>query len=148
MDPVTAIAAASTAYQAIRKGFAIGKEVQSMSKDIGDLMNAINSVKEGHEKAKTRRFGSVEEEALQTYAAKKKAEKMEAELRNFLIGNYGPDAWQAVLRIQADIRKQRLLEKQQRARRIETLIEWTLIGVSVLLCSFIGIFIIINVGVG
>lgn len=148
MDPVTAIAAASTAYQAIRKGFAIGKEVQSMSKDIGDLMNAINSVKEGHEKAKNRRFGSVEEEALQTYAAKKKAEKMEAELRNFLIGNYGPDAWQAVLRIQGEIRKQRLIEKQRRAQRIDTLIEWALIGVAVLLCSSIGIFILVNVGVG
>ena len=146
MDPVSAIALATSAYQAIRKGFAVGKEVQSMSKDIGDLMNAINSVKEGHEKAKGRRFGSVEEEALQTYAAKKKAEKMEAELRNFLIGNYGPDAWQAVLRIQADIRKQRLLEKQQRARRIETIIEWALICGILVLGMGIGLFIIVNLG--
>jgi len=87
MDPVTAIASASAAYQAIKKGFAIGKEVQSMSKDIGTLMNAINSVKEGHEKAKGRRFGSIEEEALETFAAKKKAEQLENDLRHFLIAH-------------------------------------------------------------
>ena len=70
MDPVTLIATATTSYQAIKKGFALGKEVTSMSKDIGKLMGAIGEIKEGHEKAKGRRFGSVEEEALHSYAAK------------------------------------------------------------------------------
>ena len=69
MDPVTLIATATASYQAIKKGFALGKEVTSMSKDIGKLMGAIGELKEGHEKAKSRRFGSVEEEALHTYAA-------------------------------------------------------------------------------
>ena len=89
MDPVSAIAIATSAYQAIRKGFQIGKEIESMSGDIGKWMNALNHIKEGHDKAKGRRFGSVEEEALETFAIKKKAERMEDELRNFIISNYG-----------------------------------------------------------
>lgn len=130
MDPVTAIGVASAAYQTIVKGFQIGKEVESMSADIGRWMNAINDVKQGHEKAKTKKFGSIEEEALETYAAKKKAEKMEEELRNFLIGQYGLNAWNDVIRIQAKIRKERQLEMEARRRRMEKIKEifWVTLG--------------------
>lgn len=145
MDPVTAIATATAAYQAIKKGFAIGKEVQSMSKDIGSLMNAINSIKEGHEKAKGRRFGSVEEEALETFAAKKRAEKLENELRNFLIAHYGLNAWQQVLKIQAEIRKAKLAEKKRKQEQMEALLQWGLITVTMALGLFFIIFVIVNV---
>lgn len=145
MDPVTAIASASAAYQAIKKGFAIGKEVQSMSKDIGTLMNAINSVKEGHEKAKGRRFGSIEEEALETFAAKKKAEQLENDLRNFLIAHYGMSAWQQVVKIQGEIRKARLAEKKRQQEQIETILQWGLVTVTVIVAALILIFIFANV---
>ena len=46
MDPVSAIAAATTAYNAIKKGFQVGKEIESMSKDLGRWMGAIQDVKE------------------------------------------------------------------------------------------------------
>ena len=35
MDPITAIGIASTAYSAIKKGFEVGKEVESMAGDLG-----------------------------------------------------------------------------------------------------------------
>lgn len=126
MDPVTAIGIASTAYSAIVKGFQMGKEVESMGKDLGRWMNAINAVKNGHEKAKSRRkmFGSVEEEALETFAAKKKAERMENELRQFIQYNYGVNAWQEVIRIQGQIRKERQEQELARKQRIEELLIW------------------------
>lgn len=134
MDPVTAIGVATTAYQAIVKGFKVGKEVESMAGDIGRWMNAINDVKQGHEKAKKRRFGSIEEEALETYAAKRKAEKMEDELRNFLIAHYGLNAWNDVIKIQAQIRRQRQLEMEARKRRMEKAIEifWVTLGLMII----------------
>ena len=52
MDPITAIGIASTAYSAIKKGFEVGKEVESMAGDLGRWMNAINAVKTSHSKAK------------------------------------------------------------------------------------------------
>jgi len=128
MDPVSAFAIATSAYQAIRKGFQVGKEIESMAGDIGRYMNALNNIKEGHDKAKGRRFGSVEEEALETFAIKKKAEKMEEELRNFIIGNYGINGWNDILRIQAQLRKERLEEKRRREQQIEKVLEWMMIG--------------------
>ena len=133
MDPITAIAAASTAYNAIKKGFQIGKEVESMAGDLGRWMSAINSIKTEHSKAKGRRFGSVEEEALETFAAKKKAEQMENELRNFITMNYGMNAWQEIIRIQGDIRKkQKEEELRLAAARDEFIYNATIIGIIIL----------------
>ena len=126
MDPITAIAAATTAFNAIKKGFSVGRDVESMSKDLGRWMGAIQDVKDGHKKSKGRTFGSVEEEALETFAAKKKAEQMERELRNFVNLSHGPSAWNEVIRIQADIRlkkKEAIAEaKKLQAQRIENII--------------------------
>lgn len=138
MDPITAISVATSAYQALVKGFQAGRQIESMTKDMGRWMNAINEVKQGHEKAKKRRFfGSVEEEALETFAAKKKAEKMEEELRNFIQWNYGVTAWQEVLRIQATLRKERLEQKLQRERLIKEIVQWILVMLGIVVVSVI-----------
>ena len=52
MDPVTAFGVATTAYKTIVAGFKVGKQVESMSKDLGRWMGAIQAVKEGHSKKK------------------------------------------------------------------------------------------------
>lgn len=122
MDPITAIGIATTAYSAIKKGFEVGKEVESMAGDLGRWMNAIHAVKNEHSKAKGRRFGSVEEEALETFAAKKKAEQMENELRNFIIGQYGVNAWQDIIRIQAELRKKQKEEQMRLAQKRDQLV--------------------------
>ena len=137
MDPITAIGIATTAYSAIKKGFEVGKEVESMAGDLGRWMNAIHAVKNEHNKAKGRRFGSVEEEALETFAAKKKAEQMEHELRMFIIGQYGVNAWQDIVRIQADLRKKQKEEAVRLAKeRDELIYNMFMIGLIVL---FIGL---------
>ena len=131
MDPVTGIALAITAYKAICTAFQHGREIEQMAGDLGRWMQGINAVKEGHSKAKGRRIGSVEEEALETFAAMKKAEQMENELRNFITGQYGMTAWQQIIKIQADIRVRQRQEKIEAARRQEEIFEYILIGVSV-----------------
>ena len=136
MDPITAIGIASTAYSAIKKGFEVGKEVESMAGDLGRWMNAINAVKTSHSKAKGRRFSSVEEEALETFAAKKKAEQMENDLRNFIVGQYGVNAWQDIIRIQADLRKkQKEAELLAAQKRDELIYNLFIIGIIVLFVS-------------
>ena len=133
MDPITALTIATTAYNTIKKGFEVGKEVESMAGDLGRWMNAINAVKTSHSKAKGRRFGSVEEEALETFAAKKKAEQMENDLRNFIVGQYGMNAWQDIIRIQADLRrKQKEAEQLAAQKRDELIYNLCMIGIIVL----------------
>jgi hypothetical protein len=142
MDPVTAIGIATTAYKTIVSGFKVGKQVESMSKDLGRWMGAIQAVKEGHKKKKSRSFGSVEEEALETFAAVKEAERMERELRNFVNLSHGPNAWNEVLRIQAQIRKEKkeaILEEKRKQRKM---IENTIIGGCVLFFVFFIIYIV------
>ena len=142
MDPVTAFGVATTAYKTIVAGFKVGKQVENMSKDLGRWMGAIQAVKEGHSKKKNRMFGSVEEEALETFAMKKKAIAMENELRNFVNLNYGPNAWNEVIRIQAEIRKQKKeaqIEAQQRQRQM---VENTIIGGLVLMFIFFVVYVI------
>ena len=140
MDPISAIGIATTAYNAIKRGFKVGKEIEGMSKDLGRWMGAIQDVKEGHNKAKGRSFGSVEEEALEAFAALKKAQQMENELRNFVNLSYGPNAWAEVLRIQAQIRLKKKEALKEAQRKKERIIEYVAIGaLIVILISFFSV---------
>ena len=131
MDPISAIGVATTAYNAIKKGFQVGKEIEGMSKDLGRWMGAIQQVKDGHNKAKGRSFGSVEEEALESFAALKQAQQMENELRNFVNLSHGPNAWNEVLRIQAQIRKKKKEALLEAKRKQSQMIENIILGVLV-----------------
>ena len=126
MDPVTAIAAASSAFSLIKKGFAAGRDVESMYGDIGRWMGACSDVNQSVKMAnnppvfkKLFAGSSVEQEAMDAFAAKKKAEAMEEELRNWINLTHGPNAWQDLLKMQVKIRKQRqeTLYKQAEIRR-------------------------------
>lgn len=126
MDPVTAIAGATAAFNAIKQAISVGKDVNSMAGDMSRWMNSIQDIKKGHEREKTRksRFASIEEEALETWAAKKKAEAMENELRQFVNFNYGPSSWQEIIRLQADIRKKQQEEQERLRKERQQIIEY------------------------
>lgn len=128
MDPITAVAAATAAFNTIKKGFEFGRDVESMYKDIGRWMTANEAIHQGHATAKKRGIGSVEEEALETFGALKKAKRMEDELRNWLIATHGMNAWNDLLRIQASIRKKRKEEAERRRRELEQTIKWIAFG--------------------
>ena len=126
MDPVTALATASTAFSLIKKGFQMGKDVESMYGDIGRWMGAVSDVNHAAKMSKNPPLfkklfagSSVEQEAMDAFAAKKKAEAMEEELRNWINMVHGPNAWNELLKMQAKIRKQRqeTLYKQAELRR-------------------------------
>ena len=78
---------------------------------------------------------SVEEEALETFAAVKEAERMERELRNFVKLSHGPNAWNELLKMQIKIRKQRqeTLYAQEEARRKVL----NILGI-IVLCTIVG----------
>jgi len=88
IDPVTAIAGATAAFNAIKSGFNVGRDIESMSKDLGRWMNCMSDLKKAEELNKKPPLfkklfnaGSVEEEAMQVFMAKKKAEDMREQLR-------------------------------------------------------------------
>ena len=114
MDPVTAIAAATTAFNVIKKGFDMGRDIESMYGDMGRWMGAVSDVNQANKVAKNPPLfkklfagSSIEEDAMNAFAAKKKAEEMENELRSYVNLVYGTNSWNEILKLQAKIRKDR-----------------------------------------
>ena len=129
MDPVTislALGVASKAFDAIKQGFAVGRDLEQMSGDIGRWMGAASDVDNAEKQAKNPGVfgkvfggGSIEATALQAYSAKKKLEEQRYELKMFLNLTHGPQAYEELLQMEGQIRKERqqTIYKQQQLRR-------------------------------
>ena len=92
IDPVTAIAGATAAFNAIKSGFSVGRDIESMAGDLGRWMNCTSDLKKSEEMNKKPplfkklfQSGSVEEEAMAIFMAKKKAEDMREQLKQIII---------------------------------------------------------------
>lgn len=154
IDPVTAVATATAAFNAIKKGFQFGRDVESMGSDLGRWMGAVSDINKANDYAKKPPIfkklfagGSVEEEALAAFMAKKKAEDMRAELKNIISFTRGHSAWEELLKTEAKIRKKRqeAIYAQQELRRKIVEIGLVII-VSCVGIAFLG-FIIYTAGV-
>jgi hypothetical protein len=51
MDPVSAMAAASAAFGAVKKGFEIGRDIEQMAGDLGRWMSAVSDISEAEKQA-------------------------------------------------------------------------------------------------
>tara|TARA_R100001369_G_scaffold59298_1_gene86106 strand:+ start:674 stop:1414 length:741 start_codon:yes stop_codon:yes gene_type:complete len=129
MDPVTislAVGVASKAFSAIKQGFSVGRDLEQMSGDIGRWMGAVSDVDNAEKQARNPGIfgkvfgaGSIETMALQAYSAKKKLEEQRYELKMFLNMTQGPGAYDELLQMEGQIRKQRqeTIYKQQQIRK-------------------------------
>ncbi len=139
VDPITAVATATAAFNTIKSAFAAGRDVEGMAKDISRWMGAVSDIKKAEEYNKKPPLfkklfaaGSIEEEAMQVFMAKKKAEDMREELKNIISFTRGPSAWTELLKTEADIRKKRqemIYAQEERRRQV---LEWCAIGFLVL----------------
>ena len=128
VDPITAVATATAAFNTIKNAFAAGREVESMAGDLSRWMGAVSDIKKAEEYTKKPPLfkklfnaGSVEEEAMQVFMAKKKAEDMREQLKQIISFSRGPSAWEELLRTEADIRKKRqkmIYDQEERRRKV------------------------------
>ena len=110
VDPVTAIAAATSAFSLIKKGFDAGRDIESMYSDMGRWMGAVSDIRHADQMNKNPSVfkklfngSSIEEEAMDIFAgSKKKAEEMENELRTYVNLVYGINSWTDILKLQAN----------------------------------------------
>lgn len=56
VDPVSAIAIAGSAFQALKRGVSIGRDIESMGKDLSRWMSAVSDIDRAHHEAKTHLF--------------------------------------------------------------------------------------------
>jgi hypothetical protein len=142
IDPITAFAAAQTAVSAIKKGIQLGKDIGGISGDLAKFAGAISDIDFAHKSAENQPwyavlFGGTGPSAMDIFAKKKQAEALRAEIKQYIQFGYGQSAWEELLRIEAQVRKERQKTLYRKAEIKQTIIEW-IVGILVLV-SGIGI---------
>ena len=143
-DPITigaCLTTASTAFSGLKRAFQAGRDIESMSKDLSKWMGAVSDIEQKEKSAKNppifrKVFGSVEQEALEAFAAKKKLEEQRYELKTFIQFTHGHKAWDQLLAMEGKIRKVRQEQLYRRQEFKDRCIEGLFI--LFLICTVIG----------
>ena len=126
IDPITAVAMATSAFKTVQKMVSMGREIEDTLGQVGKWYGAVSDFNEAKRQAENppifRRLvasKSVEQEALEMYAHDKRIKQQETELRELLMYTYGPDAYKELLGLRRKIRDQRekTLYAQERRRK-------------------------------
>ena len=130
IDPITAISAATAAFSYLKKGIAVGKDLQDMGSHLSKWAGAIADLdfaeKQNRKPAWYKALGGgVEAQAMEIFAAKQKAAAMRQELKDYISVMYGPSKWQEILEIEADLRKQKREHEHRRMEIKQAIIEWS-----------------------
>jgi len=138
LDPITAIATATAAFNGVKKLVAAGKELEDCMGQMAQWYTAISDLGEAEKAAKNpplfkRLTGgkSVEQEALEIFAHRRKAQAQEKELREIILYAYGKDAWTELIGLRRRIRLEREKAIYAQKRNRENTF-WTTLTVLVL----------------
>jgi hypothetical protein len=133
IDPVSAFAMASAAYNAVKKGIEMGQELEGMAGQLGQWFSACADVRQAEEEAKNPPLfkkllarGSVEEEALQNTIRRKKIQEQEKELWQMIIYAYGMETYEEMIQERRRIAAERtriahLQAEKRKAAALNTL---------------------------
>jgi hypothetical protein len=144
VDPVTIIGGATVAFNALKKGFQVGKDLQDMSGQLTQWAGCMSDLAYAEQKNKNPPWwkalngGSVEAEALEIFTAKRKAEEMRKELKDWISFSMGPSAWDELVATEGRIRKQKKEQEYRKAEMQEAIVTWGVTGL--LLTVGLGIF--------
>lgn len=148
LDPVTlsaAVSGATAAYNGIKKAIMMGREIEDLSGQLSTWMKAVSDVDSIHKNSNNpstfdKLFnGSIESVAIESFASKKKLAKQREELRNFLIGNYGLQAWDDLLKEEGRVRKARQEAVWKKVEQQKMIRDYTIMGIASLIgCGALG----------
>lgn len=130
IDPVTAIAGATAAFNALKKGIQVGKDLQDMGGQLSQWAGAIADLDFADRQTQKppwyKALGSgVEAQAMEIWQAKQKAESMRKELKDYISLMYGPSKWQEILEIEAKLRKEKKEHEHRQIEIKQKIIEWS-----------------------
>jgi len=126
IDPITAISAATAAFNGVKQLVAAGREIEDVVGQLGKWYGAAADLNRAESQRKnppifTKLFmsGSVEEEALAIITHKKKLEEQEKQLQDMLNIRFGFGTWKEMVELRRKIRKEReeTLYKQEERRK-------------------------------
>ena len=126
IDPVTAVMAATKAFNMVKKMVAAGREIDDTLGQIGSWYGAVADFNEAKKQAENpplfRRLvsaQSVEQEAMNVYIQNKKIAFQENELRVLLMYTYGQTGYTELVQLRRKIKEQReaTIYAQERRRK-------------------------------
>jgi hypothetical protein len=140
VDPFTAVATATAAFNGIKKMVEAGQNIESTFGQIGKWYGAVADFNEAKRQAenpplfkKLVNKTSVEEEAMNAFIQEKKIKEQETQLRELLLYMYGPSAYSELTELRRNIRDKREKTVYAQARRQKAffwnVVGWTTVGV-------------------
>ena len=134
IDPFTAVAAATTAFQTVKKFVSAGQDFENVMGQMGKWYTSVSDFRKGQQLQKKPPIfkkllaaGSVEEEALNLLIHEKKIMEMEKELQTMLNMRFGFGTWDELKEMQRKIRAQRQKQIYDAAERKQAIINGTAI---------------------
>lgn len=148
IDPLTALSVASTAVGQMRQLINAGRDTsQAMTKFAG----AWADLNEAERRAKNppwyKSFGSsLEKEAAEAFAAKKKGQELKKELENMIQFVHGPTGLKEYKDILRDMREQKKKHEFRKQQIKQSIIEW-IVGILALITGLaVVLFVLYLVG--
>lgn len=129
IDPFTAVAAATTAFNTVKRFVSAGQEFENCMGQMGKWYSAVSDFRKGQAMQKKPPIfkkllaaGSVEEEALNLLIHEKKIMEMEKELQHLLNMRFGFGTWDELKDMQRKIRAKREKEVYRQAEAKQALV--------------------------
>ena len=136
IDPFTAMAAATAAFNGIKKAVEVGKDISSMGNALSSWSKAVSDLDFLDQKAQKppmyKMFSDTQSNALEIWSQKQKLKEMREELRSHISFVYGPSAWDEIVRIEAQQRKEQRQAVYDKQEAIDNLINVAIIGLIIL----------------
>jgi len=150
IDPITALSVASAAVGQMRTLINAGRDTtQALSKFAGAWADINEAERQAKNPPWYKTFsGSLEEQAAQAFACKKKAEALKADLENMIRFIHGPKGLEEYKDILRNMRKQKEKTEFRKAKLKQAIIEWIFGVIAVLLVGLIVTTVVYVVGKG
>ena len=153
IDPFTAISLATTAFNGIKSAINTGKDIQSMGAQLGQWGKAISDLDFAHQKAQKPPWykalgGGVEANVMEIWTHKQKAKEMREELRSYISALYGPSAWDEIVHMEVQMRKERREAVYAAQEKKEAIINAILVTITVVAVGAALALMIYFIGVG
>ena len=137
IDPITAITAATAAFNGIKQLVGVGREIEDCVGQLSKWAGAMSDINFLEQKAKNPPWyksftGSPEAEAMEIFAAKEKIEKQKKEILTmigYMYGDRGQERYRDILR---EVKAQRQKHAYRKEEIKQAIIEWV-IGILALL---------------
>ena len=146
IEIAAAISLATGAFNGLKKGIAVGKDLHDMGNQLSQWAGAMADLDFCEQQQKNPPWykalgGQVEAEAMELFVAKKKKEQMRKELKDWISAVMGPSQWEELVRIEGEVRKRKRDEEYRRIEMKQTVFEWMfglillLTGTAILICA-------------